>query len=99
MAVCRALCLQVLLAFSFLFVAFPINAFFAGRVARVQMKQQELEGELRVYHSRVGLNAESINFYGGEATELALLEDKAAPVTESARACSYILIKQVQKFC
>ena len=52
------------------------------------MRQQELEGQLRVSHSRITQNAENINFYGGEATELALLEDTAAPVAENLRSYS-----------
>ena len=33
----------VLAAFCSILVVFPINAYFAGRVAKVQMRQQELE--------------------------------------------------------
>merc|ERR1719421_327845 len=59
-----------LIAFSFILVFFPLNALFAGRVARVQMQQQALEGKFRGAHARVCQNSENIRFYGGEATEL-----------------------------
>ena len=72
-----------LVPLSFIIVALPINAALANRVARVQMRQQEFEGEFREAHARVCLNSENIRFYGGESTELALLEKESEPVFEN----------------
>ena len=55
-------------------------SFLSGFVSRAQKRQQEYEAQFRVSHSRVVLNSESINFYGGAKTEADILDGDLVPV-------------------
>ena len=57
----------------------------AGFVSRAQKRQQEFEAEFRVSHTRLYLNSECINFYGGAQTEEALLNADLRPVARNLR--------------
>ena len=56
-----------------------------------QQEQQKTEANFRVAHSRIKLNADSINFYGGEAKEQAIL-DMQLPVIEEGAGLRFFWI-------
>eukprot|EP00928_Gymnodinium_smaydae_P076483 TRINITY_DN5950_c1_g2_i1.p1 TRINITY_DN5950_c1_g2~~TRINITY_DN5950_c1_g2_i1.p1 ORF type:complete len:1554 (+),score=286.16 TRINITY_DN5950_c1_g2_i1:344-4663(+) len=57
------------LAVVFWAVTVPVTLWLAARISSKQAKLQSAEANLRVLHSRIAMNSESISFYGGETSE------------------------------